>query len=249
MSSTTTQGAATATTPTVSLRVYNTLTRQKEPFQTVNPGRVGIYLCGPTVYREAHIGHMVGPVIFDTVKRYLTYCGYQVTWVVNITDVDDKLIAEAQRRKIPMAQVAHEMTDDYLANLRALGVDQIDHMPRATDHIDHIVQFIAQLVDRGFAYESEGDVYFEVAQDAAYGKLSNRTVDSMQGEGGDTADRKRRPAILRSGNRPSPASPPGPVPGRGTARLAYRMLRHEPPIAGRNLRHPRRGIGPDLPPP
>ena len=94
------QSTASATHPT--LRVYNTLSRQKEPFRTVQPGRVGIYLCGPTVYDKAHIGHMVGPVIFDCIKRYLTYCGYKVTWVVNITDVDDKLIKKANERGISM---------------------------------------------------------------------------------------------------------------------------------------------------
>ena len=85
------------------LRVYNTLTRTKEPFEPVRPGKVGIYLCGPTVYKPSHIGHMVGPVIFDAIKRYLTYSGYQVTLVVNITDVDDKLIAESNKRGMPMA--------------------------------------------------------------------------------------------------------------------------------------------------
>lgn len=173
------------------LRVYNTLTKQKEPFKTIEPGKVGIYLCGPTVYKEAHIGHMVGPVIFDTVKRYLTYCGFDVSWVVNITDVDDKLIAESNRRRIPMSQVAEEMTADYVSNLTALGVDQIDKMPRATEHMDEIIRFITQLVEQGFAYESEGDVYFEVGKDSEYGKLSNRSTDSSQGEGGGTADRKR----------------------------------------------------------
>src|SRR5207253_8559315 len=83
----------------MALRVYNTLTRQKEPFETVEPGKVGMYLCGPTVYKPSHVGHMVGPVIFDTVKRYLVYSGYQVTFVVNITDVDDKLIVEAAKQK------------------------------------------------------------------------------------------------------------------------------------------------------
>src|SRR5688572_31807498 len=117
------------------LRVYNTLTKQKEPFETVVPGQVGIYLCGPTVYKEAHIGHMVGPVIFDTIKRYLAYCGYEVTWVVNITDVDDKLIEQSRIRSVPMSQIAVEMTADYLANLKELGVNQIDHLPRATDHM------------------------------------------------------------------------------------------------------------------
>ena len=114
------------------IRVYNTLTRNKEDFQTILPGKVGIYLCGPTVYKEAHIGHMVGPVIFDTIKRYLAYNRFEVTWVVNITDVDDKLIAQSKARGIPMPQVATEMTMDYCANLMALGVDQITHMPKST---------------------------------------------------------------------------------------------------------------------
>ena len=148
----------------VTLRVYNTLTRQKEPFETILPGKVGIYLCGPTVYKEAHIGHMVGPVIFDTIKRYLTYNGYDVNWVVNITDVDDKLIAESNRRGLPMDAIAKEMTEDYVSNLTSLGVDQIDSMPTATGHMDEIIDFIGQLVDKGFAYESEGDVYFEVGK-------------------------------------------------------------------------------------
>ena len=86
----------------MSLRVYNTLSRQKEPFTTVEPGKVGMYLCGPTVYKPSHVGHMVGPVIFDTVKRYLTYLDYQVTFVVNITDVDDKLIVQSREQKITM---------------------------------------------------------------------------------------------------------------------------------------------------
>ena len=87
------------------LRVYSTLTRTKEPFEPVRPGKVGIYLCGPTVYKPSHIGHMVGPVIFDAIKRYLTYSGYEVTLVVNVTDVDDKLIAESSQRGMPMAAI------------------------------------------------------------------------------------------------------------------------------------------------
>src|SRR5436853_2309194 len=106
----------------MALRVYNTLTRQKEPFQTVQPGKVGMYVCGPTVYKPSHVGHMVGPVIFDAVKRYLTYLGYQVTLVVNITDVDDKLIAEAARQKTTVAELAERVTADYGRNLQRLGV-------------------------------------------------------------------------------------------------------------------------------
>ncbi|MFM8220824.1 MAG: class I tRNA ligase family protein, partial [Planctomycetaceae bacterium] len=94
------------------LRVYNTLTRQKEDFETVVPGQVGMYLCGPTVYKPAHIGHMVGPVIFDTIKRYLVYCGYQVKFVINITDVDDKLIVRAAEKGTTVEALAKEMTQD-----------------------------------------------------------------------------------------------------------------------------------------
>jgi cysteinyl-tRNA synthetase len=173
------------------IRVYNTLTRQKEPFQTVEDGKVGMYLCGPTVYAEAHIGHMVGPVIFDTIKRYLVYSGFDVNWVVNITDVDDKLIAAASKRGIPMSQVATEMTMDYLANLQALGVDQINALPRATDNMDEIITFIEELIASGHAYESGGDVFFDVTSDSHYGQLSNRSVDSQQGEGGGAAAKKR----------------------------------------------------------
>ena len=173
------------------LRVYNTLTRTKEEFQPVVPNKVGVYLCGPTVYKPSHIGHMVGPTIFDSIKRYLTYSGYETTWVVNITDVDDKLIAESNARGIPMAAVAEEMTEDYKKNLAAMGVDTIDFFPKATDYIGDIIKFTSDLIDKGFAYESEGDVYFEVEKFPEYGKLSNRTLEQMSGEGGGTAERKR----------------------------------------------------------
>ena len=191
----------------MNLQVYNTLSRTKEPFVPVVPGKVGIYLCGPTVYKEAHIGHMVGPVIFDTIKRYLAYCGYDVSLVVNITDVDDKLIAESNRRGISMAQVAEEMTADYLKNLTALGVNQIDQMPKATDHIDQICSFVERLIERGFAYASEGDVYFEVGKDDEYGKLSNRSADSQQGEGGGAAARKRAPGDFALWKSAKPGEP------------------------------------------
>src|SRR5438552_5657121 len=114
----------------MSLRVYNTLSRQKEPFETVRPGKVGMYGCGPTVYKPSHVGHMVGPVIFDTVKRYLIYLGYEVTLVVNITDVDDKLIAQAQKQNTTVPELAERVTADYCRNLERLGVTSVDQMPR-----------------------------------------------------------------------------------------------------------------------
>jgi cysteinyl-tRNA synthetase len=173
------------------IRVYNTLTKTKEDFEPLQAGKVGIYLCGPTVYAQSHIGHMVGPVIFDSIKRYLQYSGYDVTWVVNITDVDDKLIVKSREQGISMEQLATEMTADYLTNLESLGVDQIDVMPRATEHMQHIIAFIENLVDQGFAYDVDGDVFFEVEKDKNYGQLSNRTLDGTQGEGGEAAARKR----------------------------------------------------------
>ena len=206
--------ASTAQTPTGStgIRIYNTLSRTKEPFVPLHPGKVGIYLCGPTVYKEAHIGHMVGPVIFDTVARYLSYCGFDVTWVVNITDVDDKLIAEASRRNISMSQVAVQMTADYMANLLAMGVNQITHMPRATENIDEIIRFIEELIENQFAYVVEGDVFFDVAKDAEYGKLTNRTADSQLGEGGEAASKKRSASDFALWKSAKPDEPNWPSP-------------------------------------
>ncbi len=191
----------------MTLRIYNTLSRTKEPFEPVQPGKVGIYLCGPTVYDRAHIGHMVGPVIFDTIKRFLVHAGYDVTWVVNITDVDDKLIIKAQERGLPMADVARENTQDYLQNLAGLGVDQIDHMPKATESMDEIIRFTQALVDRGYAYVVDGDVFFDVAKDPEYGKLTNRTVDALQGEGGEAAAKKRSSADFALWKRAKPGEP------------------------------------------
>ncbi len=175
----------------MTIKIYSTLTKTKEVFEPVVPGRVGIYLCGPTVYKESHIGHMVGPVIFDTIKRYLVYSGYEVKWVVNITDVDDKLIAQQHERGVPMAEIAAEMTLDYLNNLRALGVDQIDEMPKATEHMPGIIAFTQSLIDKGFAYAVGSDVFFDVMKDPGYGKLSNRSAEEQQGEGGSAGSKKR----------------------------------------------------------
>ncbi len=197
---------------TSTLRVYNTLTKTKAPFAPIHPPQVGMYLCGPTVYAESHIGHMVGPVIFDTIKRYLTFCGYEVNWVVNITDVDDKLIAKSRERGIPMSQIATEMTADYLSNLRALGVDQINHLPRATDHIGPIIELIECLIAKDVAYPSGGDVFFDVTADPNYGQLSNRSVDAQQGEGGEAAAKKRNAGDFALWKAARPGEPSWPSP-------------------------------------
>jgi cysteinyl-tRNA synthetase len=196
-----------AVTHLPSIEVYSTLTKKKAPLVTVQPGQVGMYLCGPTVYKPSHIGHMVGPVIFDTVKRHLEYSGWKVTWVVNITDVDDKIIAESTARGTTMQALAEEMTADYLDNLAALGVESIDMMPKATEHIGTIIAFIEGLVAKEYAYASDGDVYFDVLRDADYGKLTNRSVEQMQGEGGSTAERKRSAADFALWKKAKPGEP------------------------------------------
>eukprot|EP00456_Euglypha_rotunda_P009721 TRINITY_DN1225_c0_g2_i11.p2 TRINITY_DN1225_c0_g2~~TRINITY_DN1225_c0_g2_i11.p2 ORF type:complete len:522 (-),score=167.66 TRINITY_DN1225_c0_g2_i11:1324-2889(-) len=177
------------------LRVYNTLSRQKEDFQTVEPGQVKMYLCGPTVYKPAHIGHMVGPVIFDTVKRYLTYSGYKVTWVVNITDVDDKLINRANERKMTVEALAKEMTQDYFDNLKTMAVDGIDQFPYATQHIKEMQDIITTLIEKGYAYPLDGDVYFNCTKDEDYGKLSGRSLgELLAGTRAETHGGKHHPA-------------------------------------------------------
>lgn len=163
----------------MSLRIYNTLTGEKEIFEPITPGKVGIYLCGPTVYKPAHLGHAVGPIIFDAIKRYLTYKGYKVIWVVNVTDVEDKLMAEAARLGTTVTKLARELEQKYVESMHALGVRTIDHMPRASEHIPEIVAQIEQLIAKGHAYAVEGDVYFDVTRDSDYGKLSNRKPEEQ----------------------------------------------------------------------
>jgi len=200
----------------MSLRVYSTLTKTKEEFKSIEPGKVSMYLCGPTVYKPAHIGHMVGPVIFDTVKRYLVYSGYDVTFVVNITDVDDKLINKAKEKGMEVKALAEQMTADYFDNLKRMGIDTIDHFPYATDYIGAMQEMIQNLIDRNAAYELDGDVYFSVTSDADYGKLSGRSVEQMlAGTRVEANDRKRNPAdfaLWKSSKAGEPAwdSPWGP---------------------------------------
>src|SRR5438034_4844889 len=123
----------------MSLRVYNTLTKQKEVFEPVQPGKIGVYLCGPTVYKSPHIGHMVGPVIFDAIKRYLVFKGYEVTWIVNITDVEDKLIDAAKKENASVEQLAQKYSREYHDALAALGGDTIDKFPKASEDINETI--------------------------------------------------------------------------------------------------------------
>ena len=163
----------------MSLRVYNSLSKQKEPFQPVQPGKVGMYLCGPTVYKSPHIGHMVGPVIFDAIKRYLQFRGFEVNWVVNITDVEDKLIDASNRTGQSVQALAEKYTAEYRRCLDELGVDGINHFPKASEHIGEITDICQKLIGKGHAYAVDGSVYFDVVSNADYGKLSHRKVEEQ----------------------------------------------------------------------
>jgi cysteinyl-tRNA synthetase len=202
----------------MALRVYNTLTRQKEPFHKQPGDAVSMYVCGPTVYKPSHIGHMVGPVIFDTVKRYLTYLGYKVTWVVNITDVDDKLIVRARELNTTVKDLAEKMTADYLECLRRLNVTGIDRMPRATEHIAGMIEMMQGLIDKGHAYAAGGDVYFDISKDADYGKLCNRDPEQLEaGARIEVSDKKRNPgdfALWKAAKAGEPQWPSPWGPGR-----------------------------------
>ncbi len=195
------------------IRVYNTLSAMKEEFVPVRAGQVGIYCCGPTVYMPSHIGHMVGPVVFDTVKRYLSYCGYKVTLVINVTDIEDKLIRRAAELNKAVAELAAEVTEDYVANLDKLNVQTIDHMPKATEHIGEIIEITRGLVDRGYAYASGGDVYFDVTKDEDYGKLSHRDPEALQaGARIEPSERKRNPSDFALWKAAKPGEPSWPSP-------------------------------------
>jgi len=177
----------------MALVVYNTLTRTKDPFEPITPGKVGMYLCGPTVYKPSHVGHAVGPIIFDAVKRYLVFRGYEVTWVVNITDVDDKLIVEAEAQGTTVKELAERVTSDYLDAMRALHVDSIDLMPKASEHIQDIINICTRLIEKDVAYVSGGDVYFDVTRHEDYGKLSNRDASEQEGHRDLKSGEKRNP--------------------------------------------------------
>jgi cysteinyl-tRNA synthetase len=159
--------------------VYNTLTRDKTEFETIEPGKVRMYVCGPTVYDSAHVGHAMSALVFDIVRRYLTYLGYDVNYVMNFTDVDDKIIARANQLEVDPAELAEKYITEFRKNLADLNILPATENPRATNEIDKIIDMIARLLENDAAYVAEGDVYFRVENDADYGKLSGRKLSEM----------------------------------------------------------------------
>jgi len=164
----------------MTLHLYSTLGRELVPFETRDEGKVAMYVCGPTVQAEPHVGHGRSAVAFDAIRRYLAWRGYEVTFVRNITDIEDKIIAAAAEIGQPVEEHAVTMAARFTAADRALGVLEPDSEPKATEHVDDILETISTLIDRGLAYESEGDVYFSVRSLESYGKLSGRHPDELR---------------------------------------------------------------------
>jgi cysteinyl-tRNA synthetase len=162
------------------IKLYNTLTGKKEEFVPVTPGRLTMYACGVTVYDFSHIGHARGAVAFDVIQRYFRRRGFQVTYVRNFTDVDDKIINRAKQEGITAAEVARKYIDAYQEDMKRLGVGRPDIEPLATEHIKEMIEVIRRLIDKGHAYAVDGDVYFRVASFKDYGKLSKRNLDDMK---------------------------------------------------------------------
>jgi cysteinyl-tRNA synthetase len=176
------------------MRIYNTLTGKKEEFRPIVPGRVNMYVCGITAYDVSHLGHARSAVVFDVIKRYLRYRGYEVSHVRNITDIDDKIIAKAAKENISTKEIAEKYTEEYYKDMGKLGVSKADVEPKATEHVDDMIEIIKGLIDKGYAYDVDGNVYFEVSRFPDYGKLSKRNLDEMMaGARVDVDERKRNP--------------------------------------------------------
>ncbi len=163
----------------MAIRIYNTLTKTKQPFETVTPGKAGIYVCGPTVYDSCHVGHARSVVVFDVVVRYLRATGLDVTYVRNFTDVDDKIINRANEVGMDPIALAEKYIDEFHREMGALGVLPADHEPRVTQHIQDIIDIVKTLVEKNAAYVAEGDVFFAVERFDDYGKLSGRKLEDM----------------------------------------------------------------------
>ncbi len=200
----------------MSLRVYNTLSRKKEEFQPLSPDVVTMYVCGPTVYDNAHVGHAMSSLVFDIIRRYLEYKGFQVEHVMNYTDVDDKIILRAQYEEVDALELAERYIAQYAQHLADLNILPASVYPRVSSEMENIINVVQGLIEKGYAYEVDGDVYFRVAKDEDYGKLSRRKLDDMEsGSRIDVDSRKESPmdfALWKSAKPGEPAwdSPWGP---------------------------------------
>ena len=162
------------------LKIYNTLTRKKEEFHPVHPGVVNMYVCGPTVYNYIHIGNARSAIAFDTVRRYLEYIGYQVNYVSNFTDVDDKMIKAAHDQGITVPELADKYIKAFMEDTNAINIEPATMHPRATENIPEIIDFVQKLIDKGYAYVVDGDVYYRARKFKNYGQLSGQSIDDLE---------------------------------------------------------------------
>jgi cysteinyl-tRNA synthetase len=177
------------------MRVFNTLSRTKEEFEPREPGKVAMYVCGPTVYNYIHIGNARTFLSFDVIRRYLAHRGYEVTFVQNVTDVDDKIINRANEEGCTAAEIAEEYTAAFIAQMRALGVEDPTVRPMATETIPAMIDLIERLIASGHAYDADGDVYFSVRSFPEYGKLSGRDIDEMHTVARVETDERKRDSL------------------------------------------------------
>ncbi|MGD8552876.1 MAG: cysteine--tRNA ligase [Anaerolineales bacterium] len=164
----------------MTLMIYNTMTRKKEPFEPLEDRKVRLYVCGPTVYDSAHVGHAMSSIVFDVIRRYLEYRGYDVQHVMNYTDVDDKVILRANDLGVEPLELAEQYIGEYNQLIKRLNILPAQEFPRVSTEIDQIVKVIEGLIEKGYAYEVEGDVFFRVSKDEDYGRLSKRDLEDMR---------------------------------------------------------------------
>ena len=162
------------------MKVYNTLTRQKEELQPITPGEVKIYACGPTVYNYIHIGNARPLCVFDVLRRYLEYRGYNVRFVQNFTDIDDKIIRRANEEGLTFSEVSEKYIKEFWVDAKGMNIREATVHPKATENIDEIIAIISALVEKGYAYEAQGDVYFSPAKFKEYGKLSHQPLEELE---------------------------------------------------------------------
>lgn len=174
------------------MKIYNTLTNQKEEFKTIRPGEVSMYVCGPTVYNFFHIGNARTFVVFDAFRRYLEYRGYNVKFVQNFTDIDDKMIKRANEENSTVKELGDKYISEYYKDADALKIKRATINPRATEFIGEIVEFVKSLVDKGYAYEVDGDVYFSTKKFHGYGKLSGQDLESLQAGARISVDERKK---------------------------------------------------------
>jgi cysteinyl-tRNA synthetase (EC 6.1.1.16) len=184
-----------------SIKLYDTLMKNEKELEPVEPQIIKMYVCGPTVYDYTHIGHGRTYVVYDSLKRYLTLRGYNVIHVMNITDIDDKIIRRAREENRDWREIVDEYTRDYLEALEKLGV-KVDHHPRVTNHVGEIIEFIQGLIEKGYAYVApSGSVYFEVDKYDDYGRLSSRLEKEYWSQEPEFLGEKRNHTTSRSGSR------------------------------------------------